>query len=114
MYVCVCVCVSVCLSVCVSVCLHACSGTPFVRPPLLHKKKLPFKRGGLSSEVEINTFMFRFTLSSGLSRGGGLSKGVLLYYIVTTDQGFTTLEVDQCFHEVAWSLSTRYTLIVQP
>ena len=35
----------------------------------------PFKRGGLSSGVEINTFMFRLTLSSGLSRGVGLSSG---------------------------------------
>ena len=35
--------------------------------------KWPFKRGGLSSGVDINTFMFRFTLSRGLSRGGGLS-----------------------------------------
>ena len=51
------------------------SGTPLVRPPLLHQKKWPFKRGGLSSGVEINTFMFKFTLSSGLSRGGGLSSG---------------------------------------
>ena len=33
----------------------------------------PFNRGDLSSGVEIKTFMFRFTLSSGLSRGGGLS-----------------------------------------
>ena len=39
----------------------------------------PFKRGGLSSGVEINTFMFRFTLSSGLSRGFGLSSGVPFY-----------------------------------
>ena len=30
-------------------------------------EKWPFKRGGLSSGVEINTFMFRFTFSSGLS-----------------------------------------------
>ena len=35
----------------------------------------PFKRGGISSAVEINTFMFRFTLASGLSRGGGLLSG---------------------------------------
>ena len=44
----------------------------------------PFKRGGLSSGVRINTFMFRFTLSSSLfrrvgSQEGGLSKGVPLY-----------------------------------
>ena len=45
------------------------SGTPLVRPPLLRQKLWPFKRGDLSSGVEINTFMFRFTLSSGLSRG---------------------------------------------
>ena len=35
----------------------------------------PFKSGGLSSGVEINIFMFGFTLSSGLSRGGGLWSG---------------------------------------
>ena len=34
-------------------------------------EKWPFKRGGLSSVVEINTFMFRFTC---LSRGGWPSK----------------------------------------
>ena len=43
------------------------SGTLLVGPPLLHQKS------GLSSGVEINTLIFRFTLSSGLSRGGGLS-----------------------------------------
>ena len=47
----------------------SCEATPFA------SEKWPFKRGGLSSGVEINTFMFRFTLSSGLSRGGGLSSG---------------------------------------
>ena len=38
-------------------------------------EKWPFKRGGLSSEVKINIFMFRFTVSSDLSRGVGLSSG---------------------------------------
>ena len=56
----------------------SCEATPFA------PEKWPFKRGGLSTGVEINTFMFRFTVSSGLSRGvasrqGGLSKGVPLY-----------------------------------
>ena len=46
-----------------------CEVTPFA------SEKWSFKRGGLSSRVEINTYMFRFTLSSGLSRGGGLSSG---------------------------------------
>ena len=41
----------------------SCEATPFAF------KMWPFKRGGLSSEVEINTFLFRFTLSSGLFRG---------------------------------------------
>ena len=45
-------------------------------------EKWPSKRGGLSSGVEINTFMLRSTLSSGLFRGvascqGGLSKGLV-------------------------------------
>ena len=39
----------------------SCEATPFAL------EKWPFKRDGLSSGVEINTFMFRFTLSSGLS-----------------------------------------------
>ena len=47
----------------------SCEVTPFA------SEKWPFKRGGLLSGVEINTFMFRFTSSSGLSRGGGLSSG---------------------------------------
>ena len=47
----------------------SCEATPFA------PGKWAFKRGGLSSGVEINTFMLRFTLSSGLSRGGGLSSG---------------------------------------
>ena len=46
-----------------------CEATPFA------SEKWPFKRGGLSSGVEINTFMFTFTVSSGLSRGVGLSSG---------------------------------------
>ena len=37
-------------------------------------RKVAFQEGGLSSGEEINTYMYRFTLSSGLSRGGGLSK----------------------------------------
>ena len=47
----------------------SCEATTFA------SEKWPFKRVGLSSGVEINTFMFRFTLSSGLSRGAGLSSG---------------------------------------
>ena len=50
----------------------SCEATPFAL------ENWPFKRGGLSTGVEINTFMFRFTLSSGLSRGGGLSSGLPL------------------------------------
>ena len=47
------------------------SGTPFLRPSLLW----PFKRDDLSSGVDINTFMFGFTLSNGLSTSVGLSSG---------------------------------------
>ena len=47
----------------------SCEATPFAQ------EKWPFKRGGLSSGVEINTSMFRFTLSNGLSRGVALSSG---------------------------------------
>ena len=54
---------------------------------LLALKMWPFKRGALSAGVTINTFMFRFTLSSGLFRGvaspqGGLSEGVPLYLLL--------------------------------
>ena len=48
---------------------------PSCEATLFASEKWPFKRGGLPSGVEINTFMFRFTLSIGLSRGGGLSSG---------------------------------------
>ena len=51
------------------------SGTPLVRPSPFAPEWWPFKRGGLSSGLKINTFMFRFTLFSGLSRGDGLSLG---------------------------------------
>ena len=47
----------------------SCEATSFA------SEKWPFKRGGLLSGEKINTFMFRFTLSNGLSRGGGLSSG---------------------------------------
>ena len=47
----------------------SCEATPF--PP----EKWLFKRGGISSGVEINIFMFRFTVSSDLSRGVGPSSG---------------------------------------
>ena len=45
-----------------------------MRLPLLHQKS-GLSRGVASSGVEINTFMFRFSLSSGLSRGSGLLLG---------------------------------------
>ena len=51
------------------------SGTPLVRPSPFAPERWPFKRGSLSSGFKINTFMFRFTLFSGLSRGVGLSLG---------------------------------------
>ena len=47
----------------------SCEATPFA------SEKWPFKRDGLSSGTEINTFMFRLTLSIGLSKGCGLSSG---------------------------------------
>ena len=45
---------------------------PSFEATLFAPENWPFKRGGLLSMEEINTFMFRFTLSSGLSRGVGL------------------------------------------
>ena len=56
--------------------------TPLERPSFWTRN---FKRGFLSPLVEINTFIFRLTLSSDLFRGvghsSGLSKGVQLYEI---------------------------------
>ena len=43
--------------------------TPFA------SEKCLFKTGGPSSGVEISTFLFRFSSSSGLSRESGLSSG---------------------------------------
>ena len=60
----------------------SCEATTFA------SEKWPFKRGGLSSGVEIYTFMYRFTSSSGLSRGGGLSSGWPL------KRGSTVLAID--------------------
>ena len=47
-----------------------CENTPFV---------WPFKRGGILTGVEINTFMLRFTLSFGLSRGVIFQEGSTIY-----------------------------------
>ena len=64
-----------------------CEATPFA------SQNWPFKRGGLLSGVEINTFMFRFTLSSGLSRGGGLSMGSTVLEISSSIQCKTTIAI---------------------
>ena len=76
----------------------SCKATPFAAE-MWH-----FKRGGLSSGVEINTFMFRFTVSSDLSKGlasqqGCLTKGVPLYIIITnaTLNDITTVTNLSCF-----------------
>ena len=66
---------------------------PSCEATLFAPEKWPFKRGGLSSGVEINAIMFRFTLSRGLSEGvtsrqGGLSKGAPLY--ISTRQSVTS------------------------
>ena len=53
----------------------SCEATPFAQ------EKWPFKRGGLSSGVKINTFMFRCQVAFPeelVSHQGGLSKGVPL------------------------------------
>ena len=71
----------------VGICFHdkqwnpSCEATPFA------PEKWPFKRSGLSSGVKINEFMFRFTLSRGLSRGFGLSSGWPL------KMGFTVVHI---------------------
>ena len=64
----------------------SCEATPFV------PEKWPFKRGSLSSRVKINTFMFRFTVSSGLSRGVDLSSGLSL------KRGSTVYKTDLCYY----------------
>ena len=59
-----CVCVRVCINV--NICIQ--SGTTLAGPP--------FKRGSLSSGVEINTYLTLYSvLSSGLTRGCSLSSG---------------------------------------
>ena len=45
------------------------SGPPSCEAPSFRPEKWPFKRGGLLVGLEINKFMFRFILSSGLSKG---------------------------------------------
>ena len=50
-------------------CNPSCVATPFA------SEKWPFKRVDLLPGVEINTFMFKFILSSGLSRGCGIPSG---------------------------------------
>ena len=42
---------------------------------LLTLKMWPYERGGLSSGVHVNAFLFRFTSTSGLSREIGLWSG---------------------------------------
>ena len=59
---------------------------------------MAFQKGGLSSEVEINSFMSRFTLSSGLSGGGGLSSGWPL------KRGSTVISFYLCLHQVGEKL----------
>ena len=51
------------------------SGNPSSEPTPFASEKWPFKSGGLSSGVKISTLMSRYTLSSCLSRGGGLLSG---------------------------------------
>ena len=67
-------------------------GTPFA------SEKWPFKRGGLSSGVEINIFLFRFNLSSGLSMGFGLSSGWSL------KRGSTVLLILLNISELSWMI----------
>ena len=63
----------------------SCEATPFAQ------EKWPYKRGGLLSGVEIHTFMFRFTWSSGLfQRGWPLVR-------VASQKGFHCIHVDCSF-----------------
>ena len=65
----------------------------------------PFKRGGLSSAVEINTFMLRFTLSSGLSRGVGLLSGWPL------KRGSTVVKIYHWLSNRVWHIRLHVLLI---
>ena len=47
----------------------SCEVTPFAT------EMWPFNKAGISSGVAINTLIFRFILSSGLSSGVGISSG---------------------------------------
>ena len=55
--------------------LKALQWNPFCESTPFSPEKWPFKRGGFSSGVEINTFMLRLTVSSGLSGVVGLTLG---------------------------------------
>ena len=73
-------------------------------------RKMPIQKC-LSSGVEINTFMFRFTLSSGHSKGGGLSSGWPL------KRGSTVFQYRHCalgnfVRIILWKLNMKNTLIV--
>ena len=80
----------------------SCEATPFA------SEKWPFKRGGLSSGVDINTFMFKFTLPSGLYRGGCLSSGWLFKRGLTVHVRLFHFPIFSFYYSVGWKLaSTR-------
>ena len=50
-------------------------GTPFCEATPFASEMWPFKRGGLSSEIEIKTFMFRFKNGSSCGRADSVLNG---------------------------------------
>ena len=75
----------------------------------------PFKRVGLSSGIEISTFMFKFTLTSVLSRGVGLSSGWPLKTIFTIQLFKPGGEAEGCIQHTNYELyqlkfTTEYML----
>ena len=74
---------------------HLLWGHPFA------PEKWPFKRGGLSSGVEFNTFMFRFTLSDGLCIGVDLSSRWPLKKDFTVSE--MKISVRECLPVPSWA-----------
>ena len=73
----------------------SCEANPFA------SENWPFPRVSLSLGVETNTFMFRLTLSSGLSRRGCLSSGWPL------ERGSTVYHLNECTCKYIYQLYSK-------
>ena len=107
--------VSIYLYLCVWTSIILCTVEPLLWGHPFCIRKVGFKWGGLSSGVEINTFMFRFTLSSGLSREGGLlsgwplKRGSTVYARLAEYNAKKNSEVREQVH--SWQLTIRKIVV---